>query len=92
MLYLGLPAALATGAAGTGVDVSSTRSAALITIGDQWQCRETRPATLSPRRSPTVDLDLQGPTRGNLSAKDEVLGGEELTVECPEAACVMCTS
>ena len=27
-----------------------------------------------------------------VSAKDEVLGGEELTVECPEAACVMCTS
>ena len=41
MLYLGLPAALATGAAGTGVDVSSTRSAALITIGDQWRLSVT---------------------------------------------------
>ena len=78
MLYLGLPAALATGAAGTGVDVSSTRSAALITIGDQWRLSVTRYRFVSVMlqiRVETCDTEENLRYRGELAIPRETCSG-----------------
>ena len=78
MLYLGLPAALATGAAGTGVDVSSTRSAALITIGDQWRLSVTLYRFVSVMlqiRVETCDTEENLRYRGELAIPRETCSG-----------------